>query len=131
MAGEFVGVRVDPTRWVTDGLDTSREPHFTISELAKFFFNRSPGWIRWRERKGHFILNAVYDNDKKEWVETADSIVFGQSRTDEGARYYTLADVEGIAHALCQKRSISVTQRDLAILLVRIQVSVFGYIDLY
>jgi hypothetical protein len=119
---------LDPERWVTEGVDTSREPHYTISELAKFFFNRSPAWVRWRERKGCFILDAIYDKKGKEYVPTKTSIHFGVRRTDEGARYYTLADVEGIAHALCQKGDINATQRDLALFAVAVEARIFGYI---
>lgn len=41
---------------IFDGMDVSRQPWFTVSEVAKFFFAKSPHWVRWRERKGYFVL---------------------------------------------------------------------------
>lgn len=124
----FVDTRLDLSRFVTADLDTSREPHYTISELAKFFFNRTATWVRWRERKGYFILDAVGPNGSKEYEVGPGSKQYGLNRTVEGARFYTLEDVEGIAHALAQKDAITGTQLYLAILAVHTQARIFGYI---
>lgn len=124
----FVDGRIDVDRFVTDSFDSSREPHYTISEMGKFFFNRTTGWVRWRERRGGFILGAVEDPETRFWVPVAGSVVYGTSRTPEGARYYTLADVEGIAHALAEKSLISGTQLHLAVLAVHTEARIFGYI---
>jgi hypothetical protein len=126
--GSIIGLPLDMNVFITADLDTSREPHYTISELAKFFLNRSPGWVRWRERKGYFILDAEYDDEKKEFVAGDKSTPYGLMRTPEGARFYTLTDVEGIAHSLEQKSAISLTQMYLAIEVVRVQARIFGYI---
>lgn len=74
------------------------EPSFTVQEVAKFFFGKGPDWLRWRARpnktthpKGYFVL---------------DGKVLEPSRTQAGFRYYTLADVERMAHALAQTGAI-------------------------
>lgn len=100
-------------RFILEGIDTSREPHFTVSEVAKFFFGMSAHWVRWRERKGDFFL---------------DGEAVGSHRTPEGARYYTLSDVEKMAHALAEKDNLSVDQLTNALLLVQAEARVWGYL---
>lgn len=106
--------RLPSDHFILEGLDVSREPVFTVSEVAKVFFGRSPHWVRWRERKGFFIL---------------DGEEVGTHRTDEGARRYTLADVEKMAHALAQKEAINGAQLANALLMVRTCAKVWGYLD--
>lgn len=72
-------------RLIFDGVDTTEGPLYTISEIAKVFFARSPHWIRWREKTGIF---------------TFDGQPVGVGRTPKGARVYTLGDIEKMAHAL-------------------------------
>lgn len=63
-------------------------PNFTVKETAKFFFGNSVEWLRWRIRENYFILDG-------EQVGT---------RRDEttGFRYFTLPDIERMAHALAR-----------------------------
>jgi hypothetical protein len=106
--------RLPTDRFILDGIDVTREPMFTVSEVAKVFFARSPHWIRWRERKDYFVL----DGER-----------VGGQRTDEGARRYNLADIEKMAHALAEKGAINGAQLTNALLLVQTEARVWGYIQ--
>jgi hypothetical protein len=74
-------------------------PRFTVSEAAKMFFGNSTHWLRWRLKSdpaaghpdGYFILDGK-------------AMTF--RRTESGARYFTLADIERMGHALAQQRLI-------------------------
>lgn len=105
--------RLPHDRFILDGIDVSREPHFTVSEVAKVFFGRSSHWMRWLERHG--------------WLEL-DGEAVGTKRTEQGARYYTLDDVENIAHALAQKGKINVAQLTNCLLIVQTEARVWGYL---
>jgi hypothetical protein len=78
------------------------------------FFGRSAHWMRWRERNGFFILDG--------------EDVSGH-RTTQGARRYTLADVEKIAHALAEKDAINGAQLMNALLMVQTNARIWGYIQ--
>lgn len=98
---------------IFEGVDVTEGPHFTISEVAKFFFGRSPHWIRWRERGGKF----VFDGEQ-----------VGTQRTPKGARLYDLADVEKMAHALAEGDHIDATQLSNILKLVLIEATIWGYL---
>lgn len=123
-----IEIRIDPDHWVTEDFDSSGGPHYTVGEFAKFFFDRTAAWIRWREQRGFFILDATKDDEHEMWVPTDKSEIFGLNRTEVGARYYTLRDVEGIAHALAQKGAINGAQLNLAIATVKVQAQTFGHL---
>lgn len=107
--------------FIFEGIDTSVKsddpdkpgPTFTVSEVAKVFFGRSPHWVRWRERKGFFTLDG--------------EDVSGH-RTETGARSYTLGDIEQMAHALAQNGAINGTQLNLALVLLKTSGQVHGYL---
>lgn len=105
--------RLPTDQFILEGIDVSREPVFTVSEVAKMFFARSPHWIRWLERKGQFVLDG--------------EDVAGH-RSEEGARRYDLADIEKMAHALAEKGSINGAQLTNALLLVQVEAKVWGYL---
>lgn len=66
-------------------------PNFAVQETAKCFFGKGPDWLRWRYRAasdypdGYFVL---------------DNVILLPKRTKKDLRYYTLADIERMAHAL-------------------------------
>lgn len=73
-------------------------PHFSTQEVAKVFFGQKAEWLRWLARRkpgkyphGRFVLDG-------------EPLVF--KRNAHQARYYTLADVEKMAHALTQCEAI-------------------------
>lgn len=106
--------RIPTDRYIFEGIDVSREPVFSISEVSKFFFARSPDWIRWRERKGFFVL---------------DGQDVGGYRTEEGARRYSLSDVEKMAHSLAEKEAINGAQLTVTLILLQTQAKLWGYIS--
>src|SRR4051794_14042377 len=52
--------RLDPDKMIFEGVTTDgeKDPHFTVSECAKFFFGRSPHWIRWLEQQHKLVLDG-------------------------------------------------------------------------
>jgi hypothetical protein len=102
--------------WVYDEMlpvdkrDGLHVPRYTVKEVAVFFFARSADWLRWRSRpapghpQGYFVL---------------DGEVLEPSRTEAGARYYTLSDVERMAHALTQNGGLSTGKLIETIMLVK------------
>lgn len=75
------------------------KPFFGAQETAKLFFGKSADWLRWRYHPsndglyphGYFVLNDV---------------ILEPKRSTTGQRYYTLADIERMAHALAQNDAI-------------------------
>lgn len=94
-------------------------PHFSVQDVAKFFFGNGPDWLRWRMRAdnergrpdGYFLLNGKPLEFK---------------RTEAGARYFTLADVEKMAHALAQEGGIDGLQLNYIVTLVKTCAKVHG-----
>lgn len=90
-------VLIDPQipedHFLMEGIDTSVSgPHFSVNEVAKFFFARTPHWIRKMERTDILVL----DGER-----------VGRRRTAKGARTYLLEDIEKMAHALAAKSNIN------------------------
>ena len=104
---------LDPDRMMLEGVDTSKGPTYSISEVAKFFFARSTHWIRWLEKEKRMML---------------DGKPVGTRRNDKDVRIYFLSDVEQIAHGLAQSGSISGTQLRETLQLVRISAEMNGYL---
>jgi hypothetical protein len=144
---------LDPDKFMLDGIDTSKNPHFTVSEVAKVFFARSSHWIRWLETKHAFILDSTDPScphgepDPNEpgetlsWMEPV--TLHGQiisvcthcsgedtaaRRTEKGARVYTLGDIEKMTHALAGGGHISGAQASNALHLVRTCARIWEYL---
>lgn len=101
--------RLDPARYVMDGIDTTETgPFYTIGEMTKFFFARSAAWYRSLESKGRLVLDG-------------EPISVG--RTNKGARVFQLEDVEHIAHALTQAGIIDARRLQVVLHLVLLQTS--------
>lgn len=77
------------------------------------FFAKSPHWIRWRERKGHFELHTQ---------------PVGADRTASGARQYSLRDVEQMAHALRSRGHIDDTQFRCILAFVSAEARLYGHL---
>ncbi len=93
-------------------------PAYTVAEAAKMFFAKSPDWIRWLAKKtdkhpdGFFVL---------------DGVPLVEHRTDQNFRYYTLADIERMAHALAQNGAIDGGTLTAVISLVKASCRLYGY----
>lgn len=90
--------------WVTEEMvaqSTDRKknvrPIFTITQVASVFFARSSDWIRYIDGLGE---DGFYLDGHK----------LMPARTESAARYYTLADVEKMAHALLNNDRIDPMQ---------------------
>lgn len=87
-------------------------PAYTVQETAKLFFGKGPDWLRWRYRpannfpQGYFVL---------------DDVVLEPKRTATGNRYYTLADIERMAHALVENGAIDGAKFSIVLQLVLLQ----------
>lgn len=103
--------RLPTDKFILEGLDVSRQPLFTISEVAKFFFGRTTHWLRWREP---FML------DGKE---------VGTRRTETHARVYALDDVEKMAHALAEAGDLTGDRFEGCLLAVEAVAKVWGYLS--
>lgn len=96
---EDIDTSVIPDRFDPDG-NPLPGPKFSVSEVAKVFFGRTPHWIRWLENQGRTTLEGRP-------VATA--------RTEHGSRQYTLGDIELLAHALNENDAIDMAQLVLAV----------------
>lgn len=73
------------------------KPSFAAKEAAGVFFGKSADWLRWRYLPatdypdGYFVLG---------------NRILEPKRSESGQRYYTLADIERMAHALAQNDAI-------------------------
>lgn len=99
----------DGNYWLSDEMfsldkDGLPFPNFSVQEVAKNFFGKTPDWLRWRERKGSFKLNG-------------EDIL--PRRSEEGNRRYTLADVERMAHALADNGAIDGMDLTIVIMLIK------------
>lgn len=102
-----------PDKLMLEGIDVSFEPRFSVAEVAKVFFGRSPHWLRWVERKGRIKF---------------DGEPVSVSRTEVGARTYTLADVEKMAHGLAATGAIEPVNLIYALRIVQSVARVYGYL---
>jgi hypothetical protein len=99
-------------------------PNFTVKETAKMFFARSADWLRWRGRavhNGHKADDGKPCNDRCHPLGffVLDDVVIEPRRTEAGARFYTLADVERMAHALAQNGALSTEKLIDTIMLIK------------
>lgn len=91
-------------------------PRYTVKEAAQFFFARTADWLRWRSQPaknhphGFFVL---------------DSEALEPRRTGAGARYYSLADIERMAHALAQNGALGTDKLIQIIMLVKWQARLY------
>jgi hypothetical protein len=111
----LLGVKLDSDEFIFARYDTDADnaPHYSVGEVAKFFFGFTSHWLRWREMKGDLVLGG------KE-VEV--------SRTETGIRTYTLADVEKITHALMEQGFITTNQMAHALVLCKVEAMLYGVI---
>ncbi len=93
-----------------DGLPS---PSFKPKETAEAFFGKSVDWLRWRMRSNdkkvtskESGLTTLVKGDHPLGFFLLDGEPMEFKRTDPGARYFTLADIERMAVALAQEGSI-------------------------
>lgn len=88
-------------------------PSFKVKEVSTMFFGKSPDWLRWRMRPNDKrtkdkvtgeVTVTKGDHPDGFFILDGEPLVF--KRTGPGARYFTLADIERMAHALAQDGAI-------------------------
>lgn len=88
-------------------------PTFKAKEVAEVFFGKSVDWLRWRMRSNDKRVKdpatgrtKVIKGDHPDGFFLLDGDPMDFKRTDPGARFFTLADIERMAHALAQGQHI-------------------------
>lgn len=94
-------------------------PNFSVNEVAKFFFGLGAHWLRWRY---HPSRSDRYPDG----YVVLDGAPLESKRTPHNIRYYTLPDVERLAHALAQTGAISGEKLVKVVELVRAEARVHG-----
>lgn len=129
--GDFVlNDEMFPVQQIVDADGTIKDeilpkPIFTVQEVAKFFFGRSSDWMRWRISPDKPASTASPEV-KANWVPkypfgmlVLDNEPLPVRRTKSNYRYYTLHDVERMAHALKQHNAIDGASLNTTIKIVR------------
>lgn len=114
---------LDTEKFMLEGIDTAKEPQYSVSEMAKVFFARSSHWVRWLE------TDDSHGTKPAGWRMMLDGERLVPIRTASNARKYDLALIEKIAHALVENESITITQLRHALTIVRTQARMYNYID--
>ncbi len=95
-------------------------PRYTVQETAKLFFAKGPDWLRWRYRPANHYPSGYF---------VLDGTVLDPKRTEKGNRYYTLADIERMAHALVENNAIDGEQLSVIIQIVLLQARLHRVIE--
>lgn len=107
---------LDDDMFETDPKTGQLIPSFSVKETGLLAFGKSPDWVRWRSMpaKGHpdgyFVLDE-HDPENRVKLEPR--------RTEHSARWYSLADIEKMAHALLQNGAIDAEYFTCVIMIVK------------
>lgn len=122
-----ITIKTDPKipedRFIFEGIDVSREPLFSISEVAKVFFGKSDHWVRWVESKGFLEIDGVQIEIPRTDAPRKKNGTFG-----EGSRIYSLATIELMGHALARKDRITGEQLQNLLIVVATEARIWGYL---
>lgn len=97
------------------------KPNFTVAEVSKVFFAEDPDWLRWRLKKtkdnphGFFVLDGQPVPERRI-----------QNGSEHGFRYYTLHEIELMAHALAQNGAISGARLETIISIIKNMLRLYG-----
>lgn len=117
--------------WLDDSMfalddDGMHVPRFSVQEAAKCFFGQSADWLRWRMRGP---IRGRNNQAEKYFTLDGELLEFkrlkGESKS-ETARYYTLADIEKMGHALAQNGAISGVDLAHIVVMVRACARLYG-----
>lgn len=114
--------RLPTDRFILEGitpLNDKGQPLFSVSEVSKTFFGRSPHWIRWLEGEGAFMLDGEKVGDRRKP---------GGKKNEVGARVYNLSDIEKMAHALASKGHINGAQLANALVIIQAIARIWGFV---
>lgn len=117
-------------------------PHFSVLEVSKVFFGNGPDWFRWRMRPddkkvkgpdGKYLRNedgtfVMKKGDFPDGYFVLDGVPIQPKRTEAGARYFTLPDIERMAHALAQGEQIDGAQLMNTLMMVKTCAKMYGVV---
>ena len=106
-------------------------PNYSVQDAAKVFFARSADWLRWRGRPVHPHKEDQPCTSRchPDGYFVLDGVKIEEKRTEAGARVYTLADIERMAHALAQKEALDGRALTNVIMIVKWQARLYGVIE--
>ncbi len=105
---------LDPDKLLFEGIDTSHYPCFSVGEVAKIFFARSPSWLRDAERAGQLTMPGVdFDGPKR--------------RIAKSARFFCLEDIEKVDHCLMYHQLIPSYKFIAALKILQCMGQIWGY----
>lgn len=107
---------IDSERFLFDGIDTSKYPTFSVGEVSKVFFAKSPSWLRQQEAKGFLLIEGDIDFTPRR-------------RISKSARFFCLEDIEKVAHALTYHNVISAVDLRVVLTMLKAQGLLWGYIS--
>lgn len=100
-------------------------PTFKVKEVAQIFFGKSVDWLRWRMRPDDKRVTdprtgktKVIPGEHPEGFFVLDGVPLEFGRTASNSRYFTLADIERMVHALLQQGSIDGRTANLSMRMV-------------
>jgi hypothetical protein len=108
---------LDPDKLIFEGVDTTKGPEFSVGEVAKYFFARSPSWLRQHEIKGHFFVHGEPDFTPRR-------------RVARNARFFYLEDIERIAHALAFNNVITGARLRTILILLKAEAQIWGFLTI-
>jgi hypothetical protein len=104
---------IDPDRLMLEGVEARTVPAmFNLGEVTRFFFGKSTSWLRNIEKEGGLIFEGR---------------VMFLRRDEHNVRVASLADIERIAHALCQTHRITPDDLLVTLRLVKAQAQLHRY----
>lgn len=106
---------IDPDKFLFEGVDTTEFPTFSVGEVSKIFFARSPAWLRQMEAKGYFDVEGDIEFTPRRFVS-------------KNARFFCLEDIEKVAHALTYHQAIPATRLRIILTMLKAQGQLWGYI---
>jgi hypothetical protein len=109
-------LNLDPDHLLFEGIDTSQYPHFSIGEVAKIFFAKSPSWLRGQETAGKFSIQG-------------EDVFLVRRRVAKHARYFCLEDIELMVHALAFNRVINGVRLRTTLTVLKGVGQIWGYLS--
>jgi hypothetical protein len=104
-------------------------PNFSMQEVAKCFFGHDADWLRWRIRPDKPKSDGTQAFPNGCFVLDGKAMEFKRKPSPNGsttARFFTLADVERMAHALAQNGIIDGMRLSVIIIQVRACAKLYG-----
>lgn len=95
------------------------KPIFTVAEVAKNFFAEDADWLRWRLQKSETNPQGFFLLDGEPLVAR---------RTPSNFRYFTLADIEKMAHALAQNGAINGAKLTQIVIIIKNMLRLWGFV---